>query len=34
MIHRNPGYSAASFAPIAPVTETPQVLMVNAQSPM
>ena len=30
MIHRNPGYSAASFAPIALITETPQVLVVNA----
>jgi tripartite-type tricarboxylate transporter receptor subunit TctC len=34
MIHRNPGYSAASFAPIALITETPQVLVVNAQSPI
>jgi len=32
MIHRNPGYNAASFAPIALIIETPQVLVVDAQS--
>jgi tripartite-type tricarboxylate transporter receptor subunit TctC len=29
LIHKNPGYSAESFAPIALVTETPQVLVAN-----
>ena len=33
LIHKNPGYSAASFAPIALVTETPQVLVVNPKLP-
>jgi tripartite-type tricarboxylate transporter receptor subunit TctC len=34
LIHRNPGYSAASFAPIALVTETPQTLVVNPKLPI
>ena len=34
LIHKNPGYSAASFAPIALITETPQVLVVNPQVPI
>jgi tripartite-type tricarboxylate transporter receptor subunit TctC len=34
LIHKNPGYSAASFAPIALITETPQVLVVNPQLPI
>ena len=34
MIHKNPGYNAASFAPIALITETPQVLVVSPQSPI
>jgi tripartite-type tricarboxylate transporter receptor subunit TctC len=29
LIHKNPGYSAESFAPIALVTETPQLLVVS-----
>ena len=33
MIHRNAGYDASSFASIALVAETPQVLVVNAQTP-
>ena len=33
MIHKNAGYDAASFAAIALVAETPQVLVVNAQTP-
>ena len=33
MIHKNAGYDASSFAPIALVAETPQVLVVNAQTP-
>ena len=31
MIHKNAGYDASSFAPIALVAETPQVLVVNPQ---
>src|SRR6185312_10829854 len=34
LIHKNPGYSAMSFAPIALITETPQVLVVNPQVPI
>jgi tripartite-type tricarboxylate transporter receptor subunit TctC len=34
MIHKHPGYSAASFAPIALITETRQVLVVNTRSPI
>ena len=34
LIHSNPGYSAASFAPIALITETPQVLVVNPDLPV
>jgi tripartite-type tricarboxylate transporter receptor subunit TctC len=33
LIHKNPGYSADSFAPIALVTETPQLLVVNPNAP-
>lgn len=33
MIHKNAGYDASSFAAIALVAETPQVLVVNAQTP-
>jgi tripartite-type tricarboxylate transporter receptor subunit TctC len=33
MIHKNAGYDASSFASIALVAETPQVLVVNAQTP-
>jgi tripartite-type tricarboxylate transporter receptor subunit TctC len=33
LIHRNPGYSAASFAPIALIAETPQVLVANKNAP-
>jgi tripartite-type tricarboxylate transporter receptor subunit TctC len=33
LIHKNPGYSAESFAPIALVTETPQLLVANPTSP-
>src|SRR3954454_14696683 len=33
LIHKNPGYSANSFAPIALVTETPQLLVVNPNVP-
>jgi len=33
LIHKNPGYSAESFAPIALVTETPQVLVANPTAP-
>jgi len=33
-IHRNPGYSAASLASVALIKETPQVLVVNAWSPI
>ncbi len=33
LIHNNPGYSADSFAPIALVTETPQLLVVNPNVP-
>ena len=33
MIHKNAGYDASSFAAIALVAETPQILVVNAQTP-
>jgi tripartite-type tricarboxylate transporter receptor subunit TctC len=33
LIHKNPGYSADSFAPIALVTESPQLLVVNPNAP-
>ena len=33
MIHKNAGYDASNFASIALVAETPQVLVVNAQTP-
>jgi tripartite-type tricarboxylate transporter receptor subunit TctC len=33
MIHRNAGYDASSFAAVALVAETPQVLVINAQLP-
>jgi tripartite-type tricarboxylate transporter receptor subunit TctC len=33
LIHKNPGYSAESFAPIALVTETPQLLVANPNAP-
>jgi tripartite-type tricarboxylate transporter receptor subunit TctC len=33
MIHKNAGYDASSFASIALVAETPQVLVVSAQTP-
>jgi tripartite-type tricarboxylate transporter receptor subunit TctC len=33
LIHKNPGYSAESFAPIALVTETPQVLVATPNAP-
>jgi tripartite-type tricarboxylate transporter receptor subunit TctC len=33
MIHKNAGYDASSFAAIALVAETPQVLVVSAQTP-
>ena len=33
MIHRNAGYDASSFVSIALVAETPQVLVVNVQTP-
>lgn len=33
VIHKNAGYDASSFASIALVAETPQVLVVNAQTP-
>src|SRR5579884_4311436 len=33
LIHKNPGYSADSFAPIALIAETPQVLVVNPNVP-
>ena len=33
MIHKNAGYDASNFAAIALVAETPQVLVVNAQTP-
>lgn len=33
LIHKNPGYSAESFAPIALVTETPQLLVVSPNVP-
>jgi tripartite-type tricarboxylate transporter receptor subunit TctC len=34
LIHKNPGYSAESFAPIALLTETPQLLVVSADLPV
>jgi tripartite-type tricarboxylate transporter receptor subunit TctC len=34
MIYKNAGYDAASFAPIALIAETPQVLVVNPQLPI
>jgi len=34
MIHRNAGYDAASFAPVALIAETPQLLVVNPQLPV
>jgi len=33
MIYRNPGYDASSFAPIALIAETPQLLVINPQLP-
>jgi tripartite-type tricarboxylate transporter receptor subunit TctC len=33
LIHKNPGYSAESFAPIALVSETPQLLVANPNAP-
>jgi tripartite-type tricarboxylate transporter receptor subunit TctC len=33
LIHKNPGYTTESFAPIALVTETPQLLVVNPNAP-
>lgn len=33
MIHKNAGYDAASFAPVALVAETPQVLVINPKLP-
>jgi len=33
MIHKNAGYDAASFAPVALIAETPQVLVINPQLP-
>jgi tripartite-type tricarboxylate transporter receptor subunit TctC len=33
LIHKNPGYSTESFAPIALVTETPQLLVANPNAP-
>ena len=33
MIYKNAGYDAASFAPVALIAETPQVLVVNPQLP-
>src|SRR4029078_6462623 len=33
MIVRNAGYDASSFAPVALVAETPQVLVINPQLP-
>lgn len=34
MIHKDAGYSAANFAPIALIAETPQVLVVNPRLPI
>ena len=34
MIHKDAGYSAANFAPIALIAETPQVLVVNPKLPI
>ena len=34
MIHKNAGYSAASFAPISLIAETPQVLVVDPSLPI
>ncbi|MBI3704020.1 MAG: tripartite tricarboxylate transporter substrate binding protein [Rhizobiales bacterium] len=33
MIYKNAGYDAASFAPVALIAETPQVLVINPQLP-
>jgi tripartite-type tricarboxylate transporter receptor subunit TctC len=33
LIHRNPGYTAESFVPIALIAETPQVLVANTTAP-
>jgi tripartite-type tricarboxylate transporter receptor subunit TctC len=33
LIHKNPGYSAESFAPISLVAETPQLLVANPNAP-
>jgi tripartite-type tricarboxylate transporter receptor subunit TctC len=33
MIYKNAGYDASSFAPVALIAETPQVLVINAQLP-
>ena len=33
MIYKNAGYDAASFAPVALIAETPQLLVINAQLP-
>ncbi|HEY4981676.1 MAG TPA: tripartite tricarboxylate transporter substrate binding protein, partial [Pseudolabrys sp.] len=34
MIYKNAGYDAASFAPVALITETPQLLVINPQLPV
>ena len=34
MIYKNAGYDAASFAPVALIAETPQVLVINPQLPL
>jgi len=34
MIYKNPGYDASSFAPIALIAETPQLLVVNPKLPV
>ena len=34
MIYKNAGYDAASFAPVALIAETPQVLVINPQLPV
>lgn len=34
MIYKNAGYDAASFAPVALITETPQLFVVNPQLPV
>ena len=33
MIYKNAGYDAASFAPVALISETPQLLVINSQLP-